>query len=280
MLLEDIDTLKKARGEAWQRSTVMKEDARGWIKVAEERIQLRQEKFDAGTAKHLTWVGWSEWQMSLGRARFLHGDPLEMVRQAFREAARGIETSFAMAYDESSPHFLGCRAEPRAVSETTALHGLNAALMAVDFALAGRLARWIPPSPNDPSTSEETLHYVRGLKHLLLGQPSQARAHVSATLKQYEGRPPQADYKRNYYTLTLALAGILEGDDERFNEGLRAQADFYRGFLQGENADTVGEHIRDHLVALGNLGLRHGRQVKGDIPFLPRELLGTGPVPG
>ncbi|HYO56274.1 hypothetical protein [Archangium sp.] len=261
-------------------SLVAKEDARGWIEIAEERIKLRQERLDAGTAKHLTWVGRSEWQMSLGRARFLHGDPLEQVHQAFRDAARGIETSFVMAYDEDSPLFLGRRAEPSAVSETTAINGLNAALMAADFELARRLARWIPPTPNDPSTSEETRHYVRGLKHLLLDAPAEARAHVGATLKRYEGKPPKSGYKRNYYTLAQALAGILEGDDERFNEGLRLQAEFYRGLAQGENADTAEEHICDHLVALGNLGLRHGRQVRGDIPFLPRGLLGTGPAPG
>jgi hypothetical protein len=44
-------------------------------------------------------------------------------------------------------------------------------------------------------------------------------------------------------------------------------------FAHGEREDTPWEHICDHLVALGNLGLNQGLRVRGDVPYLPSGLL-------
>ena len=172
-------------------SQVTEEEACGWVEIARERIQRRQDAIELGTADQLVWEGWSEWQMELGRALFLHGEPIERAREAFRNAARGFERIFIMAFDESSPHYLGRGANPSAVSDDGAIDGLNAALMGADFEQAGRLARWVPPEPSDPGTPAEVRQYTRALQHLLLGKPEEARALVARTLRKYEGRPPR-----------------------------------------------------------------------------------------
>jgi hypothetical protein len=249
------------------------EEAQNWVTTAEERIQKRLEKINTGRAEASTWVGLSEWYMSLGRARFLRGDPIAQVREAFQNAARGIETCFRMAYDPSSPQFLGDKVDPSAVLDVTAIDGLNASLMVADLDQARRLAQWIPPGAHTDSNLPEDAQYVRGLKHLLLDHPDKARAHINGLLQRYGGKPPRSGYKRNYYTLAQTLAGILDENDAKFLEGLHLQAEFYRTLARGENADTPEERLCDHLVALGNLGIHYGRELKSDVPFLPRELL-------
>jgi hypothetical protein len=249
------------------------EDAQSWVAIAEEQVQKRVKKIDSGQAEPLTWVGLSEWYMSLGRARFLREDALELVRAAFQEASRGIETCFRMAYDPSSPRFLGDKMEPSAVLNSTAIDGLNASLIAADFDQARRLVQWVPSGPPKAAKLDEDDLYVRGLKHLLLDHPDEARAQINTLLQRYADKPPRSGYKRNYYTLALALAGILEGNETKFLEGLHLQAEFYRALARGENADTPEEHMCDHLVALGNLGIHCGRSLASDIPFLPRQLL-------
>lgn len=254
-------------------SQEVKERASRWIELAEERVKKRMAKIDAGEGDQLAWVSLSEWTMSLGRARFLHGAPLEQVREHFHQAARGYERVFALAYDSSFPGYLGSRAEPSATDETSAVDAFSAALMAAAFPLARRLASLVPASPTRASVQAELSGYVRGLKYLLLGEPEAARPHLSRALGSPGRSPPGGGHKRNYYTLVLALSGVLEQDDTRFNEGLRLQSEFYEGLAHGENADTDEEFLCDHLIALGNLGLHYGRHVFTESPFLPRALL-------
>jgi len=251
-----------------------------WVEIARERIALRQPLIDAQEASQATWEGWSEWKMFYGRALFLNSAPLAQVRDAFRDAAKGIERVFQMSYDPSSPHFLGNRADPTTVTDTTAIEGLNSSLIAGDFELAQRLARLVPAEPSDPSTPLELSCYTRGLQQLLLEKTSQAKSLLAKGLQKHKSGPPKKGYSRNYYTLMLALSGIVDASDTKFNEGLRQQAEFYRTLARGENADTPEEHFCDHLVALGNLGLSHGRKVTETTPYLPPALLlSTVPQP-
>ena len=247
-----------------------------WIELARERIALRQPLLESGEASQATWEGWSQWKMFYGRALFLANAPLPQVREAFRDAAHGIERVFQMSYDPTSSLFLGSRADPTTVTDTTAIEGMNAALIAGDVQLAQRLARLIPAEPSDPSTPLEQNCYTRGLQHLLLEKTPQARSLLGKGLQKHKGGPPKKGFARNYYTLLLALSGIADANDSKLDEGLRQQAEFHRLLARGENADTPEEFFCDHLVALGNLGLHHGRKVTDTLPFLPSALLLTG----
>ncbi|MDC0713135.1 hypothetical protein POL68_32035 [Stigmatella sp. ncwal1] len=254
-------------------SPVDSETVQSWIEIAKERIALRQPLIDAGAASQATLESWSEWKMAYGRALFLKGEPLTQIRKAFRDAAGGFERVFQMSYDTSAPQYLGSKADPTTVTDVTAIEGLDSALIAGDPGLARRLALWIPPEPSDPSTPLELRCYTRGLQQFVLDEPGKAKGFLSQVLQKHNNTVPKRGYQRNYYTLALALSGIVDGSDATFNEGLRQQAEFYRGAARGENSDTAEEHICDHLVALGNLGLGHGREVAEKIPFLPAALL-------
>ena len=71
----------------------------------------------------------------------------------------------------------------------------------------------------------------------------------------------------------MTLSGIVNKNQALFEAGLQQQAAFYKGLAQGENADTSHEHVDDHLVALGNLGIYHGLNVPAGIPYLPANML-------
>lgn len=255
-------------------SAVTPEEAAEWIQVDEEEIQWMREEIDAGKADQATWQSLGLSLLGLGRALFLHGDPLDKVRDTFREAGQALERPFLMAYDKSSPLYLGRKSDPTTVTDGSAIDGLNAALMAGDFQLARQVAKWVPAEPADPSTPAEVKLYTRGLQKLLLGQPAQARDLVGQVLRKHGDKPPKkGGYARNFYTLCAALAGLLDKDEVKFNEALRQQAEFYNALAHGENQDTAEEHLCDHLVALGNLGAEYELEVTGEVPFLPRELL-------
>ncbi|MBM7113165.1 hypothetical protein [Archangium primigenium] len=244
-----------------------------WVGLARERIALRQPLLEAGTASQATWEGWSEWTMFHGRALSLANASPAQVRETFQDAARGIERLFQMSYAPTSPYFLGNQADPTTVTDTTAIDGMNAALIAGEFELAQRLARLVPAEPSDPSTPLEQKCYTRGLQHLILSRTDPAKRWLEKGLQKHKGGAPKKGYARNYYTLMLALSGIMEANDATLQEGLRQQAEFHRLLARGENADTPEEHFCDHLIALSNLGLHHGRKVSQTLPFLPRALL-------
>jgi hypothetical protein len=249
------------------------EETREWIEFAEKRIREEEEKIKAGRATQLDWEGWSEWQLELGRARFLYGEELPRVREAFQKAGQGVVEIFAMAYDTASPSFLGERSIPGVATFVRAIDGFNAGLMAGDEGLTQRLARLVPAQPSSKLTPKEVINYVHGLKHSMLGEREEALISLRENLERLGHRMPKESYKRNFFSLTLTLAGVIEGDDARFNEGLRLQSQFHRGRAMGECADTSEEYICDHLVALGRLGRRRGLRVSDDLPYLPTALL-------
>jgi hypothetical protein len=260
-----------------------KEEIRTWIEIERERIQREQRDLDVGQADQLTWEGWALSHLGLGRALFLAGEPLEKVRAAFREAARGAERIFVMAYDKSSPDYLGSRADPSTSVDVMAIDGFNAALMAGDLEAGRRLARWIPARSADPYQSQEVQDYTRSLQALLLEKHQEARVRVTRARQSLEhllSKPleedeeeDERDWQRNYLTLALTLEGILKKSEGQFNEGLRKQAEFYEKRAHGEAEDTDEEYICDHLVALGNLGILQGLRLRGEIPYLPSGLL-------
>lgn len=86
----------------------------------------------------------------------------------------------------------------------------------------------------------------------------------------YLGKPSKRDdYRKNYYTLGIALLGIVNQDGALFNKDLQMQLDFY----QGELKDTDEEFICDYAVALANLGLHYGLAVTVEHATLPKGLM-------
>ncbi|MEJ2694731.1 MAG: hypothetical protein P8166_17320 [Candidatus Thiodiazotropha sp.] len=195
-------------------------------------------------------VGTASFYASLARAKFLNGDPVDEFRAEFAQAARYIMKSFTMAYDESDPDYLGEAAVLEWVCETTGIEGMNWALMSADFELAAEVAGHYRTRPDGDMLSLRSNRYANALALTLRDQPLPAMELIAAQFEDYKKKPPKSPAARNYYSLILALYGILAGERERFHEGIELQLKSYAPYARGEAKDTDEEFICDHAVAL------------------------------
>lgn len=101
----------------------------------------------------------------------------------------------------------------------------------------------------DPEVND----FAFGLKYTLLADTEKAIAILRPRLDKYLKKPPKGGYKRNYFTLTTALVGILEKDEELFYEGLSLQLHFHLGDAHGEYKNMPQGFICDDSVALACL---------------------------
>ena len=181
-----------------------------------------------------------------------------------------------MAYDPALPEYLGDQADWARVMETDALDGYTAAFMASDFALSRRFAPWPRRSPDNDPMDEEVCNYVDALQAYLLNNPTLAGQLLHRNLDKFKKRPSSKGFRLNYHTLSMALVGIVEKNEVRFNGGLAAQLEFYERFETGvnsENEDTSEEFMCDQAVALANLGLWAGLKLQTKHRLMPTDLL-------
>ncbi len=245
-----------------------------WFAVADKWIPRKQAKIASGEWKQATYHSLALVHASFARTKFLHGDSIDEVRTEFANTARCILKSFTMAYDEKDPDYQGKKADWIEVAETIAIDGFDFALMAADFSLAEALAGWFRDRPDEMRMDSEVNRYAHALKHALLGGWQQARGFLKTQREAYQAKPSKRrDYRKNYYTLSTALLGILDKNEPLFNEGLRMQLDLYQGDAQGGLKDTDEEFICDYAVALANLGLHHGLAVTVEHQTLPKGLM-------
>ena len=262
-----------------------REDVEWWIQFSLESVAKRQKIIEAGERDLAIYTGMYLSYMTLGRARYLHGvwfqslstrAAVKDARAAFQKAAECIEMSFRMAYDPTLPEYVGDQADWSCVMETDGLDGFTSVLMASDFALARRFAPWPRPAPDGKRMDEEVCNYVDALQAYLLNDPATATQLLSRNLDKFKKRPSSKGFRLNYHTLSMALLGIVEKNDVRFNGGLAAQLEFYERFETGvnsENEDTSQEFICDDAVALANLGLWAGLKLQTKHRLLPTDLL-------
>jgi len=236
-----------------------------WISTALKDFEQTEEDFRTGfyvkeqIPIQSVHVGTALTYASLARAKFLNGDPLEEVRAEFANAARHVMKSFTMAYDESDPDYQGDRAKLNWVSETIGIEGMDWALMSADFKLATEMAGHYRTRPDGYMLGLDTNRYANALALTLRNQRQPALELLLAQFEDYKKRPPKSPADRNYYSLILALYGIVAKEREKFLEGLKLQINFYRSYARGEAKDTDEEFICDHAVALTILSqhLRH-----------------------
>ena len=251
-----------------------------WCQTAKERIERKWSLYNEGFYEreqipvqgHYTGLG--SWHAVLARAKFLNGDPLDEVRAEFANAARHVLKSFKMAYDPSDPDYLGNKADWIEVGETIAIDGMNYALMAANFDLARTLAEWFRDPGNGDLAAIEINRYVHALASTLRDEIDEAKRLMAEQAFDYTKNPVKGPgYRTNFFTVSTALIGILDHNDELFNQGLLAQLNDYQPYAQGEMKNTDEEFICDYAVALANLGLHHGLQVTVEYDTLPKGLL-------
>ena len=265
-----------------------------WLKVSREQIErqwrLHREGFDRENdlPPQSLYTTLGGLHADLGRAMFLNGEPLEAVREEFRQAARHVLKSFRMAYDPSDPDYVGDRPPPPGrdpgwgelsladVSENEFVEGAHWALMGADLALARELAEWYRERPDPAPDDEVGLGYARMLSAELREVEKLARQYARVQMEWCTSRELTELYETNLCTMSQALAGIVRRDAKTFNAGLAAQLEDYRLHMEPETRNTDEEFICDAAVALANLGLFRGLEVTVSHPLLPPGLLVSG----
>ncbi len=265
-----------------------------WLKVSREQIErqwrLHREGFDRENdlPPQSRYITLASLYAHFGRARYLNGEPVEAVREEFRQAARHVLKSFRMAYDPSDPDYVGDR-PPRvkgsagwgelslaAVSENHFIQGAHWALMGADLGLARELAEWYREPPDPEPDDEVGLGYARMLSAELREAEKLARQYARVQMEWCTSRELTELYETNLCTMSQALAGIVRRDAKAFNAGLAAQLEDYRLHMEPEIRNTDEEFICDAAVALANLGLLRGLEVTVSHPLLPPGLLVSG----
>jgi hypothetical protein len=208
---------------------------------------------------------------SLARAKYLNGDPIKEVRAEFANAARHVMKNFAMVYDESDSDYQGEAADLSEVSETIGIEGMNWALMSADFKLAAEMAGLYRTRPDGDMLALDTNRYVNALALTIRDKHQPALELLAAQFEDYKKRPPKSPGDRHYYSLILALYGVLVGEKEKFHEGLELQLKSYWSYAKGEGKDTDEEFICDDAVALAILA-----QHRQKWPGLETEMLPGG----
>jgi hypothetical protein len=244
-----------------------------WFAFADKWIPNKLEKIASGRGKQATHLSLSQVYASFARAKFLNGDPIEEVRAEFANAARHVMKSFTMAYDESDPDYQGEGADLSEVSETIGIEGMNWALMSADFKLATEMAGHYRTRPDGDMLSLRSNRYANALALTIRDKRQPALELLAAQFDDYKKKPPKSPAARNYYSLILALYGIVAGEREKFLEGLKLQINFYQGYAQGEGKDTDEEFICDHAVALTILSQQSRRWTGVQDQTLPGGLL-------
>ncbi len=277
-----------------------------WIDVSIDGINRKWKLFNSGfyEQENLPVQGMHNTlalsHASLARAKFLNGDPIEEVRKEFSKAAQCIIKSFIMAYDINDPDYVGDKWPPKNpnytgqkdsnitaqwldpgygqvswadVCETYAIEGMNYALISSDFDLAYNLASLFQNSLDGHTMDVEVNRYAHSLANVLKKHNEGAISLLNAQMGEYKKKPPKSGYRLNYYTLCLALIGILEVDEQRFNQGLLEHLKFYQHDAQGALKNTDEEFICDDAIALANLGIKFGLKITVEHDTLPKGLL-------
>lgn len=243
-----------------------------WLAFTEKWIPRKLAKLEREPHRQATHTTLAETYASHGRSKFLRGDPLPEVREAFRQAALHILKSFTMAYDPEDPNYQGDQADPSCTTETLAIDGFNYALIADDGTVARSLAHWFKDDPGGRTLGPDINSYAHALAATISGNKKQARELLENRRKQYSSKSTNSPAELNYETLVRSLSGIVTFDDELFAEGISEQLRQYQA-SSGEIRNTDEGFVCDNAVALSNLALHCGVPVLVEHDLLPKGLL-------
>ena len=258
-----------------------KDDIEFWLNLSKELIEEDKKRKEDGFYKknnvsiQSVLHGSSSEHAFLARALFLNGSPIEEVRTNYITAARYIIKAMKIAFDKDDPDYLGEKSDWAAIMETTVIEGFNYSLIGGDFETGRELSRWFfDPLDNEPMEPDVN-RYAHALKHALLGEKEEGKTLLSLTLEEYQASPTKDPADINYFTMSLALYGILNNDEKHFNEGLELQLKLYETIAKGEIRDTDEAYICENAVALANLGIGFDMTVAVKHDLMPEGLLLT-----
>ena len=99
-------------------------------------------------------------------------------------------------------------------------------------------------------------------------------------MEAYIAKPSKkVTYRSNYYTLHLALWGIITHDQLAFDEGIRKQLEIcHHEARYGEQKGMTEAYFAEYALALTNLGIQAGMKQQVFDPFIVQGLVWIQPV--
>ncbi|PIW59598.1 Imm49 family immunity protein [Shewanella sp. CG12_big_fil_rev_8_21_14_0_65_47_15] len=214
----------------------------------------------------------------LGMAYALHGD-WDLAKEAFHTAAEYKIKPLLMAYSPEYPNFLG-DACTRGAQAIDVVDCFNYAMAAGDLAIAKQACGLFPaqwrPRNSKPGTADD---FVHALHAWFSGDKIRAAGFCQKSMEAYIAKPSKKITGRsNYYTLHLALWGIIINDQSVFDTGIQKQLEIcHHEARYGEWKGMVEGHFAEYALALTNLAIQAGMKHQIIDPFIPEGLVWQQP---
>ncbi len=214
----------------------------------------------------------------LGIAYALHGD-WDLAKEAFQTAAEYQLKPLQMAYDPDYPDFLG-DAIAEGGQAISVVDCFNFAMAAGDLAIAKQACALFPAQwrarNSKPGTADD---FVHALHAWFSGDKLRAAGFCQKSMEAYIAKPSKKITGRsNYYTLHLALWGIIINDQSVFDTGIQKQLEIcHHEARYGEWNDSVRGHFAEYALALTNLAIQAGMKHQVIDPFIPEGLVWQQP---
>lgn len=215
----------------------------------------------------------------LGMAYALHGDWV-LAKEAFQTAAEYQLKPLLMAYDANSPIYLG-DSITRGAQADDAIDCFNFAMAAGNLTIAKQACALFPRKYRIGNTKPDTIDdLIYALNAWFSGDKPRAAGFCQKSMEAYIAKPSKkVTYRSNYYTLHLALWGIIINDQSVFDTGIQKQLEIcHHDSRYGEWNDSVRGYFADYALALTNLAIQAGMKHQVIDPFIPEGLVWQQPL--
>lgn len=254
----------------------IEQDITFFQEIIERAKSLKEAGFyeKEGIEAETVYAGWAMKYAGLGIAYALHGD-WDLAKEAFQTAAEYQLKPLQMAYNPDYPDFLG-DAIAEGGQAISVVDCFNFAMASGDLAIAKQACGLFPtqwrPRNSKPGTVDD---FVHALHAWFCGDKLRAAGFCQKSMEAYIAKPSKKITGRsNYYTLHLALWGIIINDQSVFNTGIEKQLEIcHHDARYGEWNDSVRGHFAEYALALTNLAIHAGLKQQIVDPFIPQGLV-------
>lgn len=282
-----------------------------WKQGALEEIE-QCERMLKTEPDHTLYNTLAAWNIALGQIQFLETGETEAVRQLFLKASELVRKSFSVVYNVDDPDYPINPCSLEEITAVKGIDGFHAAFMAGDFEAARKMADWLRFSEELPDAmkagydqlmnSEESEmdghefevamldqanDYALALKNLFVGNRAEAKVLTEKVLKSFQTGEAQEKLKQlkeeslfvedahfDYEGLCATLLGILDNNEERFNQGLEMLLRSHQEKIVEEDIlFPMGEFFAASPLAMANLGIHQGLAVSVQSNLLPEKLI-------
>ena len=185
-----------------------------------------------------------------------------------------------MAYAADNQEYVG-ETITRGAQADDAVNCFAYAMAAGDLQIAKQACELFPAQWRPRNIKADTVDdFVHALNAWFTGDKVRAAGFCQKSMEAYIAKPSKkVTYRSNYYTLHLALWGIITHDQLAFDEGIRKQLEIcHHEARYGEQKGMTEAYFAEYALALTNLGIQAGMKQQVFDPFIVQGLVWIQPV--